>query len=158
MATRGRLLDRARVPSLEELAVAAGPGRPRWERLAAWVGATYGVVGEPLWSGRESGWVLRFRRSGRALLTLMPLESGGVRALVVIGPSAWAAVDGVELSERIRAEWASAHPYPDGRWLFPLVDDDAVEEDLERLIALKSPPPRRRRAVAHTGPSERPVA
>ena len=146
MATVGALVDRDSVPSREAFAAACGRCRARWERLVGWLEATYGIAGEPLWSGRETGWSLRFRRSGKALLTLLPLAGGGLRAQVVVGPSAWAAVAGAELSPAIRAAWAAAHPYPDGRWLWPLVDSDAVADDIERLVALKSPPPRRPRA------------
>jgi hypothetical protein len=148
MPTSGALLDRDAVPTLAELAAASGSGRDRWDRLVAWVERTYGLTGEPLYFGRDSGWVLRFRRSGKALLTLLPLAGGGLRALVVVGPSAWAAVADAELSEPIRAAWAAAHPYPDGRWLWPLVEDDAIVDDIERLVALKSPPPRRPRKAA----------
>lgn len=151
MTTLGALLDRETMPSVEDFAAACGPERGWFDRLVRWLETTYGAVGEPLFSGRESGWTLRFRRSGRALLTLMPLEDGRLRVLVVIGPSAWRAVAGTPLSEPIRDAWASAYPYPDGRWLWPIVDSEAVLEDIERLVALKSPPPRRVRALAEAG-------
>lgn len=140
----GALLDRAVTPTAADLADACGPAaRERWVRLSDWVERTYGIVGEPLFFGRDSGWVLRFRRSGKALFTLLPLADGDVRALVVAGPSTWAAVADTQLGEPLRAAWSTAHPYPDGRWLWPLVSDDSVVEDIERLVALKSPPPRR---------------
>lgn len=147
----GALLDRTATPTAGDLARAAGPARGRWERLAGWIEATYGVEGEPLWFGRESGWVLRFRRSGKALLTLLPLEGGRFKALVVVGPSAWAAVADAELSEPIRAAWDAAHPYPDGRWLWPEITDDAIIADVQRLVALKSLPPRRPRGRIEVG-------
>ena len=151
MTTPGALLDRETVPSVEDFAAACGHQRAWFDRLVRWLESTYGVVGEPLFAGRESGWTLRFRRSGRALLTLMPLAGGALRALVVVGPSAWEVVAGTKLSEPIRAAWAAAYPYPDGRWLWPIVDSDAVLEDIERLVALKSPPPRRARVLEGVG-------
>lgn len=156
MTLPGALLDRDACPTAEGLAAACGTDRGRWDRLACWIETTYGVTGEPLYFGRESGWVLRFRRSGKALLTLLPLAGGGLRALIVVGPSAWEAVATADLSEPIRAAWAAAHPYPDGRWLWPVVTDDTVVEDIERLVAIKSPPPRQPRrprqpAVAASG-------
>jgi len=151
MTTPGALLDRETVPSVEDFAAACGPERRWFDRLVRWLESTYGVVGEPLFAGRESGWTLRFRRSGPALLTLMPLAGGALRALVVVGPSAWEVVAGTKLSEPIRAAWAAAYPYPDGRWLWPIVDSDAVLEDIERLVALKSPPPRRARVLEGVG-------
>jgi hypothetical protein len=153
MTTPGALLDRDAVPSVEDFAAACGEQRGWFDRLVRWLETTYEAIGEPLYSGRESGWTLRFRRSGRALLTLMPLADGSLRVLVVVGPSAWAAVAGAgdALSEPIRAAWAAAHPYPDGRWLWPIVDSEAVLEDVQRLVALKSPPPRRSRTLVEAG-------
>jgi hypothetical protein len=151
MTTPGALLDRETVPSVEDFAAACGQERRWFDRLVRWLETTYGVVGEPLFAGRETGWTLRFWRSGRALLTLTPLADGALRALVVVGPSAWDAVAGTELSEPIRAAWAAASPYPDGRWLWPIVDSDAVLEDIERLVTLKSPPPHRARILEGVG-------
>lgn len=127
---------------------ALGEGIATWDRLVAWMAATYGIDGEPIHFGRDSGWSLRFRRSGRALLTLTPMADGSVRALVVIGPSAWEAVAGEQLSASVESAWAAAHPYPDGRWLWLPLADEAVVADVERLVALKSPPPRKPRSKA----------
>lgn len=135
-------LDPNTTPGAHDVAATVRSGRPRWDRLVDWIGTTYGVVGEPLCSGHDSGWVLRFRRSGKALLTLSPRADGGFEALVVIGPSAWESVASVPLSPTIREAWDAARPYPDGRWLFLDVTDDGIVGDIERLIALKSPPPR----------------
>jgi len=50
-------------------------------------------------------------------------------------------------SASTRAAWDAARPYPDGRWLWLDVVDDRVVTDIERLVALKSPPPKRRRVA-----------
>lgn len=139
--------DRDTPPTSAQFAAAAGAGRERWDRLDGWARETYGVLGEPIFFGRDSGWCLRYRRSGKALFTLIP-HGDGFRALVVVGPSAWAGAADVELSAVTRAAWDAAHPYPDGRWLWLEVGDDQVARDIERLVELKSPPPRRRRTLA----------
>lgn len=139
----GAFLDPAGPPTRTELQAVLGSSIDAWDALAAWVESTYGVAGEPIHFGRDSGWSIRFRRSGRSLLTLTPMADGSVRALVVIGPSAWARVADVELSAEVRSAWDAARPYPDGRWLWLPLTRAAVVEDVERLVALKSPPPRR---------------
>jgi len=138
--------DKDRPPTQAELLDAVGAARPRWLQLDGWARDTYGVEGEPLYFGRDSGWCLRYRRSGKSLFTLIPRRDG-MRALVVVGPSAWAGATGVDLSAATREAWDSAHPYPDGRWLWLDVTDDGVVADVERLVALKSLPPKRRRAL-----------
>lgn len=142
----GVALDRGRMPDRDALEAGLGGARPLWDDLAAWVEKTYGVVGEPVWYGRESGWVVRFRRSGKSLLTMLPEAGGGFRAGVVIGPSLWETVARAPLSPAVRAAWDASKPYPDGRWLGFRVVDQTVLEDVKGLVALKSPPPRRSRA------------
>ena len=40
-----------------------------------------------------------------------------------------------------------ARAYPDGRWLWLPMEDDTMANDVRRLVAIKSPPPRRVRRV-----------
>ena len=117
--------------------------RSRWHGLTAWFRDAYGLEGEPAWEGEETGWVLRYRRSGRSLATLSPGADGGFGALVVIGPSRWDAVREATLSEPTREAFESATPYADGRWVWRRVHDAATADDIRTLVALKSPPPRR---------------
>ncbi len=146
MAT-GAFLDRARPPTRSELAAALGERRALWDRVVARMEATYGLEGEPLFYGRDSGWVLRYRRSGKTLLVLLP-EPGVARALVVLGPSIAEAAAALPLAPEVRSAFDRAHAYPDGRWLLIEMGSEAVADDLLRLVALKSPPPRRLRRAA----------
>lgn len=150
MATTGAFLDESRPPTAEELVAAVGPAAARWRDLVEWLGTTYGVEGEPLYFGRDSGWCLRVRRSGRSLLTLLP-HQGGFRVLVVVGPSVAEAVSSSlaagELGPTVAEAFTGARAYPDGRWLWLPIADDATADDVRRLVAIKSPPPRRVRRV-----------
>jgi len=47
-----------------------------------------------------------------------------------------------DIGARLRAAWEQARPYPDGRWLFVSVDDEATAAGIERAVAVKSSPPR----------------
>lgn len=140
-AIDGPFPDRSAPPSLTEVETVVGAAGPQWRRLAAWFAATYGLGPEPVWWGRD-GWALRFRRSGKTLATLVP-HVGGFRAVVVIGPAVAPAVAALELSAPTRRAFETAKAYPDGRWFFLPVEDEATVDDIERLVAAKSPPPRR---------------
>jgi hypothetical protein len=133
--------DRAAAPTAAAAESAVGAARPHWRRLTAWFAATYGLAPEPVWWGRD-GWALRYRRSGKTLTTLVP-RAGGFTALVVIGPAVAPAVEALELSAPTRHAFVTATAYPDGRWLFLPVEDEATVDDVERLVACKSRPPRR---------------
>ncbi len=117
--------------------------RPLWLGITDWLAATYGIAGELAWADEDSGWVLRYRRNGRALTTLMPNVAGGFSALVVVGPSCLAAALAAPLSDETREALAFATPYADGRWLWLRVSDAAVVDDIRTLLLVKSPPPKR---------------
>lgn len=129
--------------------------RPLWRELTRWLRQMYGLDGELTWADEDSGWVLRYRRNGRALTTLSPSIAGGFGALVVVGPSIHEAALAAPLSWTTRETLEFATSYADGRWLWLKVTGPAVVEDVKRLIELKSPPPRmprpRRRVLVSAG-------
>jgi hypothetical protein len=116
-------------------------GKRLWRSLTGWLRATYGLEGEVAWTDDEAGWVLRYRWGGRSLVTLFPLSDGSFTALVVLGPTCWAAVDDLALSERAWEAFNVATPYADGRWLWLRVHGPETVGDVRRLVGLKAPPP-----------------
>jgi hypothetical protein len=115
-------------------------GLALWQSMRGWLRATYGLEGEVAWTDEDAGWVLRYRRNGRSLVTLFPSADGGFSALVVLGPSLWGAVRELALSEPTWDAFSFATPYADGRWLFLRVADATMVGDIRRLVALKAPP------------------
>ena len=152
--SQGLFLERAQPPNRERLVAGLGERIALWDRLTSWIEATYGVGPDPLFSGKDTGWVIRYRRSGRSLALLAPLHAA-IRAVVVIGPSVANAVHDLDLRPTTRAAFERARAYPDGRWLDLSVESVDDVEDISRLIALKSPPPRRPRVRAAPGVTSR---
>jgi hypothetical protein len=124
--------------------------RPLWLALTGWLATTYGLDGELAWTDEDLGWVLRYRRNGRALTTLMPGAAGGFSALVVVGPSILDAALAAPLSPTTLDGLEFAAPYADGRWLWLPMTEPELVDDVETLLLIKSPPPMRprRRATA----------
>ena len=121
--------------------------RPMWLSHTRWLRTMYGLDGEISWADEETGWVLRYRRNDRALVTLLPDVAGCFGALVVVGPSQVGAALAAPLSEPTHNALEFSTAYADGHWLWLKVTEPAVAEDVERLVALKVPPPARRREV-----------
>jgi hypothetical protein len=140
--TEGIFPDRDRPPARESLVAGLGERIVLWDRLAGWIEATYGVEPEPLFYGRDTGWVVRYRRSGKSLTVLIP-GLGAVEAVVVIGPSIADRIGELDLQPGTRTLFEEARAYPDGRWLTIELGSDADVDDVRALISLKSPPPRR---------------
>lgn len=140
----GAFLDPDRPPSSSNLMAALGARARLWNQLARWVEDTYGLQPEPLFSGKDTGWVIRYRRSGKSLVTMVPMR-GAAKAVVVIGPSVADRVAELELQPATRHAFEVAHAYPDGRWLTLDIGRPEDVDDVTRLVGLKSPPPRRPR-------------
>lgn len=115
--------------------------RALWLGLTGWLRDAYALEGDMAWSDDDAGWVLRYRRNGRSLTTLMPDATGGFAALVVIGPSIVEVARSARLAETAREALETARPYADGRWLWLKVTDQQIVDDIRTLIALKSPLP-----------------
>ena len=118
--------------------------RGLWRLLTGWLAETYHLDGETAWEGSETGWVLRFRRNGRPMVTLSPTADGGFGALVVLGPSLWEAVAMAKLEDRTREAFEFATAYTDGRWLWLRVHDRETVDDICTLVSIKAQPPRRK--------------
>ncbi len=119
--------------------------RPMWLTLTRWLRATYDLEGDITWTDEDSGWVLRYRRNGRPLITLLPDAAGGFCALVVVGPSVLDAALAAPISEITRDALKFSTGYADGRWLWLKVLDPEIVDDIRMLVTLKSPPPARPR-------------
>jgi hypothetical protein len=142
-APQGAFRDPTRPPRPDELGLALGLRRELWERLERWLEATYGATPEPLFYGSDTGWVTRYRRAGKRLVTLMPMPDA-LRVVLVIGPSIADRIPELSLQAATHYAFESARAYPDGRCLTLPVETTADIDDITTLIAAKSPPPRRR--------------
>jgi len=138
------LLDKSHIPSLEDVVAFIGQlAGQHWTSLYRFVVDTYQLQPEWKYEGAKSGWTLYFRKSGRALVNLMP-DREGFTALVVLGAkeaeNALAQAEGFGSNVRERLETALV--YHDGRWLFIRVHDERDIEDIQKLLLIKKKPPR----------------
>lgn len=130
-------MDASVQPEME--AVGAFVDSPLWDELRAWLEERYQP--KAAWEYSRCavpGWNLKYRKAGRALCTLYPME-GSFTALVVIGererPGAELLLP--TLSPYLQQVYRET-PYGMGqRWLMPVVAARETLEDVKRLITLR---------------------
>jgi hypothetical protein len=138
--TTGYFTDRSHPPSLEEIRLALGSRYPLWERLTRFIDTNYQIAGEfSFWGPAKSGWNLRYRRGGRALVALYP-QKERIIAQVVLGKAQAERALGLKLGEQVSAMLREAPQLHDGRWLSIPVLRDADAEDVEKLLLVKIRP------------------
>jgi hypothetical protein len=135
--------DDKKPPGDEEVAAALGRSRAAWKRLREFLAENYGLDGEWVHYGRKYGWVLRYRKGGKALTTLSPYK-GHFTVQIVLGEADYERAREAALGDSMRAAIADAHPYHDGRWLFPKVKSLRDLDDVKKLLLVKRKPVKRR--------------
>ncbi len=131
--------DKNRPPSQEEIRNILGPAFPLWERLLHFIAARYRMEGELSYGGKNYGWNLWYRKSGKALVTLYPQQAGLV-AQVVLGKDQVAKAMELSLGEKVGKMLRETPQLHDGKWLFIPVTDEREVQDIEQLLLVKKRP------------------
>ena len=141
-SAKGAYIDKDHRPSEAEILAGLGSKRGLWEELNALLEGNYRVSKDFIFYGKSYGWAVRFRKGGRALISLYP-GLGAFTVQIVIGEEQLGEALASGRGEGARRIIEAAKPYPEGRWLFIPVDPEGDLGDVERLLAAKSPPKKR---------------
>jgi hypothetical protein len=87
--------------------------------------------------GKNYGWVLAFKRSGKALVSLYP-GAGSFTVQVVLKDDQIARVPSELMIFELRAAIDAANPYAEGRWIFPPVSSERELEVAKKLIEVRA--------------------
>jgi len=134
--------DRSSEPSMEQIGgYVSGEAGKRWSDITAAVEAEFGAKPQIAYSvcAGKPGWNVKYKKSGKALCTLYPEKSRYI-ALVVLS------IKDMELFEVVRSGYT---PYLNAlyekctlfngtKWLMISVTDDAIQEDVKKLMHLKT--------------------
>ena len=127
-------------PTEKDFLALIGPRAGLWTGLRAWLAENYGGHRPELSVGKkERDWTIRYRRSGKTLVTLMP-EDGGFCALVVLGKEEVEKTHQAKLNGTVRQVFEKAKQYHDGRWLWIRPKTKGDLTSVKKLIVLKSTP------------------
>jgi hypothetical protein len=136
--------EEGHAPAEDEVDARLGRSRAAWKRLRGFLVDNYALEGEWAYYGRKSGWVLRYRKGGKALTTLTPYH-GHFKVQIVLGRADYEAAREVPLGPETRNAIATAHPYHDGRWLFIPIKKIKDLEDIYALLLLKRKPVKKKK-------------
>ncbi|MCU0606028.1 MAG: DUF3788 domain-containing protein [Candidatus Edwardsbacteria bacterium] len=126
-------------PSEKDFLALTGKRAALWTELRTWLSGHYPHSPELSVGKKAHDWTIRYRRSGRTLVTLMP-EPGGFCVLVVLGKDEVVAAKRLELNAGIRGALDTAKQFHDGRWLWIRPRTMGDLDSIRRLLAVKRPP------------------
>ena len=136
-----RMMDGTHTPFEKEITDFIGePAKGAWTRLRRFLKENYDIMPEMIFD-KKHGWDVRYRKSGKTLVTLTP-EKGAVRILLVLGreESEKALSMRDELSPKMYKLIEETKQLHDGRWLWIRLFQAKEAEDVEKLLAVKRKP------------------
>ena len=139
-----RIIDGTKKPDKETILKLIGnKNYKRWTYIVQFIKNNYpGVFIKEDWiyGEKKHGWVLRYKKS-KSLCTLIP-ERNRLVIQIVLGTKEREQTEMIlsELNPIIRQVYKKATTYHDGKWLFIAVDDDAILDDIIKLLTIKRKP------------------
>jgi hypothetical protein len=140
-----KVYDACRVPSEGNIGEYLGEAKLIWNELTAWIEETYQIKPQITFSKctMQPGWNIKYKKSGKALCTLYPME-GYFIALVVVGTKeeeeVKLAMEAGLFTTYITALYEKTAYLPMGRWLMIEVKDKAVLNDIRHLLNIRIKP------------------
>jgi hypothetical protein len=138
-----RMLDRSQEPSETDIFsfISDADTIAAWKQLTEYLETHYDLLIETIYYGDNYGWLLRYRKSGRTIVSLFP-ERHSFSFLIVYGKkeiNKFLAQES-DFLQAIVDVFRNTKKLHDGKWLWIQVTNSTYLEDLKKLIAIKRKP------------------
>jgi hypothetical protein len=130
------------VPDMPAIEASMGEdAQTRWRALTAHIESAYGakpLIAYSVCAG-QPGWNVKYKKGSKALCTLYP-EPNSFIALVVLGQADMDKLDAVRpaYTPGLLVLYDGSRLFNNTKWLMIRVTDDAVLDDVRKLLALKT--------------------
>jgi hypothetical protein len=136
----GTFVEKQHQPTMREVFASIGSKKELWANLERFVAENYRTKRDFAFYGKNCGWALRFRKAGKALLSMYPGE-GSFTVQIVLGETPAKKASSLRLGKNARNVLGGAHQFPEGRWLFIRVSVKQNLRDIQQLLLLKTSGP-----------------
>jgi hypothetical protein len=135
----GIFLDKDHQPTMSEVFDALGSKQPLWEKLTQFIASNYPISGGWNFGGKNYGWNVWYRKSGKTLVSLYP-QQGGFVAQIVLGKNQVEQALDLKFGNNVGTILKETPKLHDGRWLFICVKTEKDIKDIEQLLQIKRKP------------------
>jgi hypothetical protein len=139
----GCFLDKGHPPTEKEVEAALGAKFPLWEKMIQFIYDNYEMTVEFSYGGKNYGWNLWYRKSGKSLVSLFP-QRGSLVAQVVLGKDQTEQALAMKFCKSVDKLVRETPQLHDGKWLFIPVKTLTEAKDVEKLLLLKKRPTKRK--------------
>lgn len=136
----GTFVEKEHQPTMREISTSVGSMKDLWDSLERFVAENYRTKRDFAFYGKNYGWAVRFRKGGKALLSMYPVE-GSFTVQIVLGETPAKKAYSLRLGKNAKNVLGRAHQFPEGRWLFIRVISKQDIRDIQQLLLLKTSGP-----------------
>ena len=132
-------------PSMEDIRSFIGEAKPLWDELVSFIEQAYKSKPQQDYSKcpAQPGWNVKFKKGGKSLCTLYPMQDYFI-VLIVVGAREENAVEAAARADvfagYVKALYQKTVFSAMGKWLMIEVKDETVLEDIKRLIEIRMRP------------------
>lgn len=126
-------------PTEKDFLALIGPKAELWSEIRTYLASHYDHKPELSVGKKEYDWTIRYRKSGKRLVTLMP-EQGGFCVLIVLGKEEIEKVGHAKLNKHVKDIFENAKQYHDGRWLWIRTKTKSDLASITALLRVKKKP------------------
>jgi hypothetical protein len=137
--TIGLFTDKEHQPTTQQVSGALGAKQALWEGLTRFIADNYPIPGEWNFGGKNYGWNLWYRKSGKTLVTLYPQKESFI-AQIVLGKDQVEQALNLKLGNNVGTVLTETPQLHDGRWLFIKVKTKKDVRDIQQLLQVKRRP------------------
>ena len=135
----GAFFDKDLKPSARQISMMLGAKKPLWDRLVKFIESNYHIPPDLSYGGKNYGWNLWYRKSGKTLVSLYPQDRHFV-AQVVLGAAQAEEAAKLKLGKNVGEAIRATPQLHDGKWLFLRVRTETDVKAVESLLQIKRRP------------------
>ncbi len=134
---KGIFTDKNAEPSTTEIENVLGNNVYLWNDLIEYVDSNFKTSRAFKFYGKNLGWALNFKRTGKSFVSLYPADSY-VTAQIILKDQLIDKLPTSMKTSKIKKAVNHSTPYSEGRWLFIPVETKKDSEIIKRMLNIKA--------------------
>ena len=136
--SKGIFTDKSHKPTEEEVFEVISKAKSLWDNLISFIENNYKIKSEFKFYGINFGWALRYRKSGRVLISIYPRKDEFLVQIILNGKEVENALK-LDIKSETREIIIKTQPIREGKWIYLKVTPNTSLEDIQNLILVRSP-------------------
>lgn len=134
----GIFTDKSHVPCEEEVLEVLSSAESSWKNLIKFIESNYSISGDFKFYGKNFGWALRYRKSGRVLISMYPGKDEFTVQIILNLKEVYETLK-LNIDPKIKKYIEEKPAIREGKWIYIKISPDTDLNDIKEIIEVRSP-------------------